>query len=151
MKTYQNITLGELSACYPSDSKVGDEARPLIQGLCTVKVAYRLGYLKGGAEDVQAHAWFDGYDWDGLVNSTIEPPWRPQLNSFDDTTCFDDQSTGSSLDGPQGRNYSEDLLVKWKGLQEAVAAGRLRVVGLTQEQHSTSPRHWDCHHAVARR
>ena len=124
MKTYQNITVGDLFKCYPDDSKATDEARALIQGLCTVKVAYRLGYLKGGAADVQAHAWFSGYDWDGLVNSTIEPPWRPQLSSCDDTTCFDDQSSGgTSLDGPQGREYGDDLKSKWKGLQEEYWGG----------------------------
>ena len=57
MKTYQNITVGDLFKCYPDDSKATDEARALIQGLCTVKVAYRLGYLKGGANDVMTHAW----------------------------------------------------------------------------------------------
>ena len=54
MKTYQNIIQGALSSCYPADATVTDEARALIQGLCTVKVAYRLGYLKGGADDVMA-------------------------------------------------------------------------------------------------
>ena len=100
MKTYQNITHGELSKCYPEESSVTDEARALIQGLCTVKVAYRLGYLKGGAHDVISHAWFAGFDWDGLVNMTIESPWRPSLRSCEDTTCFDEPEGGDSLDGP---------------------------------------------------
>ena len=117
MKTYQNITAGQLLQCYPDDAKVSEEARELIQGLCTVKVAYRLGYLKGGANDVQEHTWFAGYDWNGLVNMTVDPPWRPNLKSFDDTTCFDDQADGNSLDGPSGRSHPEDLLSKWRDLR----------------------------------
>jgi hypothetical protein len=102
MKTYQNITRGNLAACYSDDERERptSHARSLIQGLCTVKVAFRLGYLKGGAEDVMAQRWFDGYDWAGLVNQTKEPPWRPQLARSDDTQCFEDAAGGDSLDGP---------------------------------------------------
>jgi len=123
MKTYQNITHGSLSSCYPADATVTDEARALIQGLCTVKVAYRLGYLKGGADDVMAHAWFDSYDWDGLVNLTKEPPWRPALKAFDDTTCFDDLSNGTSLDGPMGKEHPEELHKRWHSLMDEYAGG----------------------------
>ena len=55
MQTYQNITHGELSKCYPDSSNATDEARALIQGLCTVKVAYRLGYLKDGKVSVRGN------------------------------------------------------------------------------------------------
>jgi len=123
MKTYQNITHGELSRCYPDSSAATDEARALIQGLCTVKVAYRLGYLKGGADDVMAHAWFVAFDWDGLVNMTIEPPWRPSLSSSDDTTCFDEAEGDDSLDGPANKVPQEELEAKWKSLQAEYSHG----------------------------
>ena len=125
MKTYRNITVGALDKCYPSGDKSTPEAKSLIKGLCTVKVAYRLGYLKGGADDVIAHSWFKGYDLDGLVNLTLPPPWRPQLHAFDDTQCFEDaEDSGQSLDGPKGeKTHPDELVRKWQALQEEYAGG----------------------------
>jgi len=67
----------------------------LVSDLTQVKVASRLGYLKGGADDIVQHAWFARYDWDGLINRTIEAPWRPRLRAADDVCYFDgeDQQT----------------------------------------------------------
>ena len=98
--------------------RIGSQARALIQGLCTVKVAYRLGYLKGGANDVMAHPWFVGVDWDGLINLTKEPPWRPTLKGFDDTQCFESQSHGDSLEGEATNDHPVDLVKRWTELQE---------------------------------
>lgn len=131
MQTYQNITHGELSKCYPESSAATDEARALMQGLCTVKVAYRLGYLKGGAEDVCAHAWFANFDWGSLVNLTMESPWRPTLSSCEDTACFDDADGSDSLDGPVGKAVADDLEAKWKVLQNEYASG----AGLDETSH----------------
>jgi len=133
MQTYQNITHGELSKCYPESSSPTDEARALIQGLCTVKVAYRLGYLKGGASDVMAHAWFAGFDWDGLVNLTVESPWRPSLSSCEDTMCFDEAEGGQSLDGPTDKAHGGDLEAKWVALQSEYAGE----ASLTETIHLT--------------
>ena len=123
LQTYKNITHGALSSCYPDDSAATDESRALIQGLCTVKVAFRLGYLKGGAGDVMAHAWFQDYDWDGLVNLTQPPPWRPSLKTFDDTTCFEDTNAGTSLDGPTHTEHPPELEERWKALMTEYAGG----------------------------
>ena len=124
MVTYSNIAQGTLSSCYPDDSPATIEVRALCQGLCTVKVAYRLGYLKGGAKDVMDHAWFGSdYDWSGLINMCREPPWRPNLSASDDTTFFDDAGGGESLDGPQGRQPPEELAKRWELLQYEYAGG----------------------------
>ena len=126
MKTYQNITHGSLSSCYPEDSKASDEVRALIAGLCTVKVAYRLGYLKGGADDVMAHAWYAGanFDYDGLINLTLPSPWRPTLGSCDDTTCFDEDVGGESLEGPaEARAHPDELCKRWEALQAEYMGG----------------------------
>lgn len=36
--------------------------------------AERLGYLRNGLKDVKRHRWFQGFDWDGLLNRTLQPP-----------------------------------------------------------------------------
>jgi ABC-type uncharacterized transport system ATPase subunit len=46
--------------------------------------AERLGYLKGGASDVIGHSWLASFDFDGLVNMTLSPPWVPNLSASDD-------------------------------------------------------------------
>ena len=55
-----------------------------------------MGYLKGGAEDLISHPWFNmpgqALDWDGLINQTVAPPWRPDLASADDTSFFDEEA-----------------------------------------------------------
>ena len=87
-------------------------------------MAYRLGYLKGGANDVMTHAWFgrSGFDWGGLVNLTLAPPWRPTLSACDDTTNFDDAGAGDSLDGPGGKSFPSELEAKWMTVRNEYAA-----------------------------
>ena len=65
MKTFANILKGQLE--FRSGSNYTANARSLITGLLQVKVTSRLGYSKGGAEDLIAHPWFTHFDWDALV------------------------------------------------------------------------------------
>jgi len=156
MKTYQNITHGELSRCYPDSLSVTDEARALLGGdrdllggLCTVAVAHRLGSstpsaggftttkLSGGGganDDVMAHAWFAGFDWEGLSSLRLEPPWRPKLSSPEDTSLFDagaewgsSDETSVDLDGPADSEAvtppPEELEAKWNRLQAVYCDG----------------------------
>ena len=118
MKTYKNITLGDLSSRYPNGTKATDEARALIQGLCAVKVEQRLSCLHGNASDVMAHPWFEGCDWDGLINLTQEPPWRPRLAAYDDTQYFDDVAQNEWLEGPVCTPLPPELEQLWQGLQK---------------------------------
>ena len=62
-------------------------------------MAYRLGYLRGGASEVLSHVWFEDFDWDGLVNMSVAPPWRPQLKRADDASFFDDSEGGDASIG----------------------------------------------------
>ena len=34
----------------------------------------------GSFDYLKAHPWFEDFDWNGLVNKTIEPPYRPPEN-----------------------------------------------------------------------
>ena len=77
------------------------------------------------------HEWFKEYDWDGLVNATKEPPWRPSLKACDDTTCFDDASSGDSLDGPSGKSHAEDLVKKWASLQQEYTGSEGKIVDMS--------------------
>ena len=92
MTTFANILKGELRFPPESECVFSTSCRGLITGLLTVKVPNRLGYLKGGAEDLIRHDWFATHlDWDALVNLTIVPPWRPALKDAYDTSHFDSE------------------------------------------------------------
>ena len=96
MKTFAKILKGDLTL---PEATFSSTCRDLIRQLLQVKVVSRLGYLKGGADDVLAHPWFADvkFDWDGLVNKTMPPPWVPRLASADDDKCFDSESVKDSF------------------------------------------------------
>ena len=86
MKIYEQIVEGKVR--YPS--AMGDDARDLIGGLCTVDVSKRLGHTSGGASTIKAHPWFKNIDWDALYHRQMQGPIVPHLKSADDTRNFDE-------------------------------------------------------------
>ena len=99
MQTYMNILKGDLSSRYPASVSVPEEAKALIAGLCTISVPHRLGYLKGGVNDIIEHEWLASLDWDGLINGTLTPPWHPEVRSAADTQHFEEYK---AEEGPRG-------------------------------------------------
>jgi hypothetical protein len=100
------------------------------------QVAYRLGYLRGGASEVLKHDWFDGFDWDALVNLSMASPWRPQLKKADDASCFDESVGGdaSIIMDKEPPSYAPELEAQWETLQLAFKAkGRVRPARMSQE------------------
>jgi serine/threonine protein kinase len=86
MKIYEQIVEGKVR--YPS--AMGEDARDLIGGLCTVDVSKRLGHTSGGASTIKAHPWFKNIDWDALYHREMQGPIVPHLKSADDTRNFDE-------------------------------------------------------------
>ena len=56
------------------------EAVDLISRLLDVNESSRLGSGSGGAEDVMAHAFFGGIDWDKLDHKLVHPPIVPPMH-----------------------------------------------------------------------
>ena len=50
----------------------------------------RHGCRHGGARDVKAHRWFNGFDFDALLARELPPPYIPPVRSALDTSCFDE-------------------------------------------------------------
>ena len=96
MKTFANILKGQLE--FRSGTYFSPNSRSLITGLLQVKVTSRLGYSKGGAEDLIAHPWFAHFDWDALVNLTLDPPWQPRVKTADDASYFDTEGQQETID-----------------------------------------------------
>ena len=91
-----------------------------------MKVAGRLGYLKGGAEDIVRHAWFAGdFDWDGLVNRTVSPPWKPVTLRSDDVSNFDDEARRECIAAQQAESsltLTPEEDAEWGSVWEAFMA-----------------------------
>lgn len=86
MKIYEQIVEGKVR--YPS--AMGEDARDIIGGLCTVDVTKRLGNMKGGAATIKAHPWFKNIEWDALYHRKMQGPIVPHLKGPDDTRNFDE-------------------------------------------------------------
>ncbi|KAE8753220.1 hypothetical protein FOCC_FOCC000143 [Frankliniella occidentalis] len=79
MRTYNFILKGIESVAMPA--AVGRSAAHLIRSLCKAVPAERLGYQRAGLQDVRRHKWFQGFDWEGLVHQTLQPPIVPKVNN----------------------------------------------------------------------
>uniref|UniRef100_A0A8C2CXN5 cGMP-dependent protein kinase n=1 Tax=Cyprinus carpio TaxID=7962 RepID=A0A8C2CXN5_CYPCA len=49
----------------------------------------RLGNQKNGVKDIQKHKWFEGFNWDGIREGTLTPPFIPNVEGPLDTSNFD--------------------------------------------------------------
>ncbi|ESO00602.1 hypothetical protein HELRODRAFT_82751 [Helobdella robusta] len=86
MKTYNMILKGIDSVDF-SKRRITRNAQQLIKKLCR----HRLGYGMHGLRDVRKHKWFDGFNWEGLKNRSMKPPFQPiVINNCCDTSNFDE-------------------------------------------------------------
>jgi serine/threonine protein kinase len=67
------------------DVDIPPEARDLIERLLDANPKKRLG--AGGADELKSHAFFNGVDWDELLEH--DGPFVPQLDTPDDTSYFE--------------------------------------------------------------
>nr|XP_053611097.1 cGMP-dependent protein kinase, isozyme 2 forms cD4/T1/T3A/T3B isoform X3 [Plodia interpunctella] len=87
MKIYNKILKGIDAVEFPRS--ITRNAANLIKKLCRDNPAERLGYQRGGITEIQKHKWFDGFNWEGLAQRTLEPPITPTVRSAVDTHNFD--------------------------------------------------------------
>jgi cGMP-dependent protein kinase len=78
MKTYNIILKGIDVIEFPK--KISRNAHALIKKLCRDNPTERLGYAKNGIMDIKKHKWFQGFDWEGISNTTIVPPITPKVS-----------------------------------------------------------------------
>lgn len=95
MKTY-NIILRGIDAVDFPEKIISKKAQNLIKRLCRDNLAERLGYQRGGIEDIMKHKWFDGFNWPGLRSRTLPAPYVPKISSPLDTSNFDSYSPDTS-------------------------------------------------------
>ncbi|XP_030379878.1 cGMP-dependent protein kinase, isozyme 1-like isoform X2 [Scaptodrosophila lebanonensis] len=88
LKTYKLILKGIDMVSFPIH--MSRSAVQLVKKLCRRNPVERIGYQKGGLQDVKKHKWFLGFDWDGLENQTLKSPFVPKISSPTDTKYFDE-------------------------------------------------------------
>ncbi|CAE6963562.1 PRKX [Symbiodinium natans] len=93
---YQKVLKGHVD--FPRHFDV--KAKDLIQRLLQQDRTKRLGCLKAGVEDVKKHKWYKGMDWDLLLTRSATPPFRPPVQSEDDTSMFDRYPESTEASAP---------------------------------------------------
>ena len=82
---FQRIKFGSLK--FPS--YLSPNAHSLLEGLFRKDPEKRLG---GGPEDAAAirnHAWFEGVDWETVINKNVKVPFVPKIKGDVDVSNFD--------------------------------------------------------------
>ncbi|EGF84056.1 hypothetical protein BATDEDRAFT_15430 [Batrachochytrium dendrobatidis JAM81] len=85
---YEKILQGRIA--FPSHIDL--DAREFIKRLLTPDRSRRLGNLKDGAQDVRAHKWFQGVDWQAILDRRIGAPIVPVYSHPADTRNFESYS-----------------------------------------------------------
>ena len=78
---YQKI----MDGYYEFPPHVEPKARDLIKSFLCADRNVRLGCTKNGPDDVKAHKWFRGVDWNQVFQRKIPPPWVPKIRNPTDT------------------------------------------------------------------
>lgn len=50
----------------------------------------RLGRTRGGVRKIRQHPWFDGFDWQALLNREMKVPWVPKIKNLEKLGTKDD-------------------------------------------------------------
>lgn len=72
---------------------MSEEIKDLISKLLEKDAKDRIG-TEGGVDEIIAHPWFEGFDFEKLLNKELEAPMIPKLSdNLDDVSNFDDEFT----------------------------------------------------------
>lgn len=88
MKVYRMALKGLESFSMPLD-KISRCSATIIRHLAKEFPSERLGNGRNGVNDIRRHKWFQGFDWDGLAQGSLEAPYTPKIASATDLHNFD--------------------------------------------------------------
>lgn len=88
-KLFKQIKSGEPE--YPED--MSPACQDLLKSLFQKDPSERLGGKEGNADEIKNHPWYSQVDWDILQEKKIIPPFKPKLDSDDDTKYIDNEFT----------------------------------------------------------
>lgn len=79
---FQNILTGEPH--FPKEL-FSPAATDFLQRMLIKSPTQRLGCTAAGVDEIKHHPWFNGMDWNGLLNKTVQPPYLPSVKKLADT------------------------------------------------------------------
>ncbi len=85
MEVYEKI----LSSSMQFPSSFNKNLQDIVRKLLKLSQSKRLGNGKGGCQAITKHKWFSGFDWDGLLAYSLEPPFKINVKAPDDASNFD--------------------------------------------------------------
>ncbi|KAJ3203458.1 camp-dependent protein kinase catalytic subunit [Entophlyctis luteolus] len=95
--------------CKPKfPSHFDSNAKDLIKNILTTDLTKRFGNLKGGVNDIKAHAWFSDLDWQELEDLKIPAPYLPPYANEGDASNFDDYPEDYEPYGSTGHDPHKD-------------------------------------------
>ena len=110
-KLFKHIKSGEPE--YPED--MSPACKDLLMGLFKKDPAERLGGKDGDAQAIKDHPWYSQVDWDILMEKKIIPPFKPKLDSDDDTKYIDNEFTEMvPFDSAADNTVLESGSLTWK-------------------------------------
>ena len=89
-RMYELITRADLR--FPKKINISKTAKDIITKLLVKRQDQRFG-AKGGFEEIKKHPFFEGIDFEGLLQKKIKPPFKPALNGLLDIQNFDSEFT----------------------------------------------------------
>lgn len=84
MMIYQKVIKGKIR--FPKE--MDKNSKSLIKHLLIADITKRYGCLKNGVKDIVNHSFFDDFNWRDFVFMKMEPPYKPNVKSDGDTSCF---------------------------------------------------------------
>uniref|UniRef100_A0A7S3NYM0 Uncharacterized protein n=1 Tax=Euplotes crassus TaxID=5936 RepID=A0A7S3NYM0_EUPCR len=88
-KLFKDIKYGEPE--YPEE--MSPACKDLLKGLFKKDPGERLGGSKSNADEIKSHPWYSQVDWEIIKEKKIIPPFKPDLDSDDDTKYIDSEFT----------------------------------------------------------
>lgn len=107
MSIYQKILKGKIK--FPRN--FDRNAKSLVKHLLVSDLSKRYGNLRGGANDIKNHRWFNGIDWARLLNKDLPTPYRPTVRNSGDTSNFSNYPDSDS-ESPAVR-AADDPFIDW--------------------------------------
>ncbi|KAF6216834.1 hypothetical protein GE061_001184 [Apolygus lucorum] len=101
--TYEIILKGINAINFPRN--ITRNAAALIKELCRDNPDERLGFQKGGIDEIRKHKWYERFNWKSLRLRKLSPPILPKVHDVTDTSNFDTY--------PPNDSPPEDDLTGW--------------------------------------
>mmetsp|Transcript_53452 Transcript_53452/g.148100 ORF Transcript_53452/g.148100 Transcript_53452/m.148100 type:complete len:805 (-) Transcript_53452:96-2510(-) len=86
MAMYGKVLKGINHVHFPS--KAEGATADLVKEILKTEPSERLPMRHGGVNNLKAHPWFKGFNWDGLVNRSFAPPYLPSVKNSTDLRNF---------------------------------------------------------------